>query len=84
MEFMGVKIEYPIVIHCDNIGAIFLAHNAKVSSRTKHIQLKTHFIRKYVDKQVVKVIFFRSLQNDSDIWTKNTSEAIGKKREVRC
>ena len=50
LEFMGVKIEYPIVIHCDNIGAIFLAHNAKVSSRTKHIQLKTHFIREYVDK----------------------------------
>ena len=76
LEFMGVKLEYPIVIHCDNVGAIFLAHNAKVSSRTKHIQLKTHLIREYVDKGVVKVIFVRSLQNDSDIWTKNASEAI--------
>ena len=25
---------------------------------------------------MVKVIFVRSLQNDSDIWTKNASEAI--------
>jgi len=56
--------------------AIFLAHNAKNSSHTKHIQLKTHFIREYIDKNVVKVIFVRSLEKNSDVWTKNTTEAI--------
>ena len=79
LEFMQIKVKYPIVINCDNVGAIFLANNAKVSSRTKHIQLKTHFIREYVDQNIVKVVFVRSLENDSDIWTKNTSEAIYRK-----
>ena len=83
LEFMGIKVKYPIVIHCDNVGAIFLAHNAKVSSRTKHIQLKTHFIREYVDKNIVKVVFVRSLENNSDVWTKNTSEAIYNKHSNR-
>jgi len=76
LEFLGIKVEYPITIHCDNVGTIFLSHSAKVSSRTKHIQLKTHFIREYIEKNVVKVIFVRSLENDSDVWTKNTAEAI--------
>ena len=76
LEFMGVKIEYPIIIYCDNLGAIFLAYNAKVSSRTKQIQLKTHFVREYIDKNIVKIIFVRSLENNGDLWTKNTSDAI--------
>ena len=57
LEFLGFEVDCPIVIHCDNIGAIFLANNAKVSSRTKHIDLKTHFVREYIDKGIVKIIF---------------------------
>ena len=74
LEFLGFEIEYPIIVHCDNVGAIFLANNAKVSSRTKHIDLKTHFVREYIDKGVVKIVFIRSAENDSDIWTKNVGE----------
>lgn len=76
LEFLGVEVDYPIVVNCDNIGAIFLAHNAKVSSRTKHIDLKTHFVREYIEEGIIKVVFVRSEENDSDIWTKNTSEAV--------
>ena len=76
LEFMGINVKYPIIIKCDNVGAIFLANNAKVSSRSKHIHLKTHVIREYVDKNVVKVVFMRSLENNSDVLIKNTGEAI--------
>ena len=76
LEFLGFEIEYPIIVHCDNVGAIFLASNAKVSNRTKHIDLKTHFVREYIDKGVVKIVFIRSAENDSDIWTKNVGEGI--------
>ena len=76
LEFLGFEVEYPIVVHCDNIGAIFLANNAKVSSRTKHIDLKTHFVREYIEKGIVKIVFIRSENNDSDIWTKNVGESI--------
>ena len=76
LEFLNVEVEYPIIVNCDNIGAIFLAHNAKVSSRTKNIDLKTHFMREYIDEGIIKVVFVRSEENESDIWTKNTNEAV--------
>ena len=38
--FLGIKIKLPIVVHCDNVGAIFLSYNAKISQRTKHIDTK--------------------------------------------
>lgn len=34
MEFFGLKIDYPIIVRVDNVGAIYLAENAA----TKHAQ----------------------------------------------
>ena len=44
LEFLGVTIEYPITVMCDNVGAIFLSHNAKCSNRTKHVDICAHFV----------------------------------------
>ena len=41
--FVGIKIELPIIVHCDNVGAIFLSYNAKISQRTKHIGTKYRY-----------------------------------------
>lgn len=35
----------PIVILCDNKGAIFIANDNVYSSRSKHIDIKHHFIK---------------------------------------
>ena len=40
LEFLKIEIKLPIIVHCDNIGAIYLGHNAKLSQRTKHIDVK--------------------------------------------
>ena len=55
--FLGVEIDYPIVVRFDNIGAIFLGYNAKTSQCTKHVDIKAHFIREYVDQGIVKIFF---------------------------
>lgn len=39
LEFFGRDVEYPIIIHCDNVGAIYLAHNAKNSRRTTNTSI---------------------------------------------
>ena len=39
------KHEDPAIIYEDNEGAIFLAKNQQVSMRTKHIDVRAHFIR---------------------------------------
>ena len=50
-----------------------MAHNAKTSQRTKHIDVKYHFVREYVEDGMVKVVFVKSEENDADIWTKNVN-----------
>ena len=72
--FLGVDSDYTIVVRCDNVGALFLGFNAKTSQRTNHIDIKAHFIREYVDQGIVKIIFVKSEDNVSDIWTKNTDQ----------
>ena len=43
LKFMGVEVEYPIVVEVDNAGAIFLANNKALGQRTKHIDTHNHF-----------------------------------------
>ena len=76
LESMGIEIELPITIRCDNVGAIYLANNHYTSQRTKHIDIRTHFVREYIEDGIIKIIFIRSEDNDADIFTKNTSEQI--------
>ena len=66
----------PIRVHVDNIGAIFLAENQNSSVRTKHLDTRYHFIRQYIRDETVMIEFVRSRDNDSDIFTKNTTSEI--------
>ena len=83
LEFLGVRVKMPIVVHCDNIGAIFLSYNAKVSQRTKHIDIKYRYVGEYVEQGIVKIIFVKSENNVSDILTKNTPQETFKRHKMR-
>jgi len=39
-----VKIQLPICVHVDNVGAIFLSENQKSSDRTTHVDTRYHFV----------------------------------------
>lgn len=71
LEFLGVDIEYPIVVHVDNVGAIYLAQNES-TGRTRHVDIRRHFIREFIQDGVLKIVFTNSASNISDTYTKNT------------
>ena len=73
MDFLKLKIELSITIMCDNVGAIFIAHTSKNSGRTKHINIKHHFLREYVMDGTVQIKFVWSEENLADPFTKNVS-----------
>ncbi len=73
LEFLNVEVKLPIMVHVDNIGAIFLANNKVTSQCTKHIDVRYHFIREYIEQGVVKIIFVKPKDNDADLFTKNLS-----------
>jgi len=46
-----------IPVFCDNTAAIYLSKNPILHSRVKHIEIKHHFIRDYVQKGILDIQF---------------------------
>ena len=68
---MDMKVKLPVVDHVDNLGAVFMSENVSVSQRTKYVDIRYRFVQEFVLDRFIKVIFVRTEDNDSDIFTKN-------------
>ena len=64
-----------IPIFCDNTSAIAITQNPVLHSRTKHIDVRYHFIRDHVEKKNVRIEYVRTEKQIADIFTKPLSEA---------
>jgi hypothetical protein len=62
--------EKPLTISCDNQGAIALAKDNKFHARTKHIDIRYHFIREAVEEGKIQVKYVPTEDNVSDVFTK--------------
>jgi len=76
LRHMKIEVELPVHVNVDNIGAIFLAENQNSSDRTKHVDIRYHFIRQYIKEGTIMIEFVRSSENDSDIFTKNVTSNV--------
>jgi hypothetical protein len=74
LEEMRIQLQFPI--NSENVGAIYLANNHCNSKRTKHIDTRQHFVREWVDDDILKNVFTPTLNNTADIFTKKTTEAF--------
>ena len=66
--------ESNIPIFCDNTAAICLSKNPILHSRAKHIEIKHHFIRDYVQKGILNLSFIDTDHQWADIFTKPLAE----------
>ncbi|XXG89958.1 hypothetical protein AAC387_Pa12g1837 [Persea americana] len=57
-------------IHVDNKSAIELAKNPKQHGRSKHIDIRYHFIRDHVKQKTVKLKYCSTTEQVADIFTK--------------
>jgi hypothetical protein len=71
-----IKVNLPIIIKTDNIGAIFMTENSSTGVRTRHVDTRYPFIREFIEEGFIKVEFVRSVENDADIFTKNVSHDL--------
>ena len=60
-------------INCDNQSAIRLANNPGTHARSKHIDIKHHFIREKVFEGDLRLEYVRSEMQDADFLTKSLS-----------
>ena len=58
------------IVNVDNIGSLELAKNPVHHNRSKHIDVKFHFIRQHVLNKDVFLKYVRSKQNIANIFTK--------------
>jgi hypothetical protein len=76
LKSMGINLNSPISLLVDNTGAIYLANNYTTGQRTKHIDIRAHFVRELIVDGIIKVVFVKSEDNDADVMTKNVSEEL--------
>lgn len=59
-----------IIIFCDNIGDGKLSKNSVFHARTKHIDIKHHFVREVLERGTIETKFTPSEEMVADILTK--------------
>ena len=64
-----------VLINVDNQGAINLAKNPVNHQRSKHIDIKYHFIRSEIQKGNVRLQYVTTEDNVADIFTKPATKA---------
>lgn len=62
------------MILCDNISAVAMTKNPVLHERTKHIDIKRHYIRDLVVNEEVRLEFCRSEQQVADVFTKSLAK----------
>ena len=76
LQTMNIEVELPITVYVDNLGAIWLSNNRTTSDRTKHIDIRTSFVKEYQEDGKIIIKFVKSEDNEADIFTKNTTNVI--------
>lgn len=59
-----------IVVHCDNQSAVHLSKHQVFHERSKHIDVKLHFVRDVIESGVVQVKKISTEHNPADVFTK--------------
>jgi hypothetical protein len=73
---LGYLVDNPIPIHCDNKGAVDLALNPITGRRSKHIDIKHHVLRDYVDKNAISLIRTPTEEMVADGFTKSLARVL--------
>ncbi|GJZ46327.1 hypothetical protein Tco_0593923 [Tanacetum coccineum] len=68
-----------VPIFCDNTSAIAISNNPVLHSRTKHIDIRYHFIRDHVLKGDIELHFIPTQYQLADIFTKPLDEPTFKR-----
>lgn len=67
---LGFIQEGPILILGDNDGSIAMAKNPQFHKRTKHVDIRWHFVRDLVQDGLINIIDCRDPEQTADILTK--------------
>ena len=64
------KPEVSCKVFKDNKSCIAVTESNKLSPRTKHITIKYHHLRSFVEKKIIRICYIDTLEQTADIFTK--------------
>ncbi|KAJ0491696.1 putative RNA-directed DNA polymerase [Helianthus annuus] len=70
LKELGYDQDNPTTIWCDNKSATFLTKNQAYHSRSKHIDIRFHYIRDLVEERKVELKFCATEEQVADVFTK--------------
>jgi len=76
MEELGLHTRTGSAVYGDNQSTIALSQNGVKGERTKHVDVKYHFVTETVDRGVVKLQWVPTTQQQADIFTKALSPPV--------
>ena len=76
---LGDNMTAPTPLCLDNQGSIFLAVNPAVDRRTKHIEIRYHYIREFYESGETEIYYVASEAQLADALTKNVPLSIVEK-----
>ena len=70
LEEIGYKLGL-LPVCSDNQEAIFISSNPITERRSKHIDVRYHYVRELVEDKKVEVFYISTDENPADLFTKN-------------
>ena len=71
---IGLYQEMPVTIYEDNQAAQKIAENPVLHDRTKHIDIRYHFVRELVEQLKISIVYITTKQMVADLLTKAVSK----------
>ncbi len=71
LDHFDYKVPRQVIVHADNKSAIALAENPMHHGRTKHIEIRYHFMRETVTEGLIKLAFMPTKEEAADGMTKS-------------
>jgi hypothetical protein len=85
---LGLDLDSPTVLHVDNQSAIAIARNPEFHDRTKHIEVRHHFLRHKVEGEEIRLEYTPTDEQTADVLTKglvcDKHERFSKAMGLRC
>jgi hypothetical protein len=71
------------ILYCDNQSAIAISENDKFHNRTKHIDIRHHYIRDAIKNKEIQLQWIESKNQQADILTKSLAKTLFVKMRTR-
>ena len=79
LEILNQKQPGTTVIYCDNMSTIKLSKNPMLHGRSKHIDVRFHFLRDLCKEGIIELNFCRSDEQIADLFTEPLKQPLFEK-----